>query len=219
MISIRDLEVIFGRTIALTGLRLEIQPGIAGLFGPNAAGKSTLLRVVAGLQEFSHGEVLWNAQRVNMRDEAFRQAVGYLGHEAGLYGNLTVRENVALFARLYGKTEANADRVVEQLALNSFANTRVHALSAGLRRRAGVARALVHDPQILLLDEPYANLDDDAAEIVSTAIREWWSDGKHALVASHGAKRVKAFADASIILQRGHVVSHRARLAESSRHE
>lgn len=216
MISVRDLEVIFGRTIALHGLRLEIRPGVAGLFGPNAAGKSTLLRVLAGLQELSHGEVLWNEQRMSLRDERFRQAVGYLGHESGLYGSLTVRENLELFGRLYGKTGASVDHVVAQLDLSAFANTRVGVLSAGLRRRVGVARALVHDPQILLLDEPYANLDDDAAELVSTAIRNWWAQGKHAVIASHGAKRVKAFADASIILQRGRVVSHRARVAESS---
>ncbi|HEX2239827.1 MAG TPA: heme ABC exporter ATP-binding protein CcmA [Actinomycetota bacterium] len=216
MISIRDLEVTFGRTVALSDLHLEIGPGIAGLFGPNAAGKSTLLRVIAGLQETTRGEVLWNEQPVNVRDEGFRRAVGYVGHDAGLYRALTVQENLQFFGLLYGTT-AKIEQVVARLNLESLASTRVGELSAGLRRRAAVARALVHDPQILLLDEPYANLDDDAANLVSAAIRDWWSDGRHALVASHGAKRVKAFADASIILQRGHVVSHRARVAEGTR--
>ncbi len=213
MISIRDLEVTFGRTIALAGVRLEIHPGITGLFGPNAAGKSTLLRVLAGLQEITHGEVLWDDGPVSLRDEAFRHSVGYVGHDAGLYGDLTVHENLELFAGLYGQTPADVTRVVERLDLEALMATRVRALSAGFRRRVAVARALVHDPRLLLLDEPYANLDDDAAELVSSAVTDWWSDGRHALVASHGAKRVKAFADGSIILQHGRVVSHRARRA------
>lgn len=216
MISISDLEVGFERTIALSEVNLEIRPGITGLFGPNAAGKSTLLRVLAGLQEPRRGRVLFDDAAISARDEGFRRRVGYLGHESALYSSLTVRENLALWGRLHNAPSSNIDTVIERLDLRSFAVSRVGALSAGLRRRAAVGRALVHDPQLLLLDEPYANLDDDSAERVSSAIRDWWSPGKYAVVASHGAKRVKAFADASVILQHGRVVSYRVRLPEGA---
>jgi heme ABC exporter ATP-binding subunit CcmA len=216
LISIRGLEVTFGRTRAISVLDLELQSGISGLFGPNAAGKSTLLRVIAALQEFARGEVLIDENPVSLRDEAFRRLVGYLGHDSGLYTRLTVRENLDLFARLHGVPVARVDTVIGELDLDTVADQSVGALSAGFRRRTGVARAVVHDPQILLLDEPYANLDDEAADRVSAAIRNWWSAGKYAVVASHGAKRVKEYADASIILQHGRVVSHRVRLPEGA---
>ncbi|MFN2526758.1 MAG: ATP-binding cassette domain-containing protein [Actinomycetota bacterium] len=214
MINISDLEVSFGRTRALTRIDLELRPVITGLFGPNAAGKSTLLRVLAALQEFERGAVLYEGRPVSLGDEGFRRLVGYVGHDSGLYPGLTVRENLNLFARLYGVPSARVDGVIDELDLAPFAKLSVGALSAGYRRRAAVARALIHSPQILLLDEPYANLDDEASDRVSAAIRNWWSDGRYAVVASHGAKRVKAFADASIILQQGRVVSYRVRLPE-----
>jgi ABC-type multidrug transport system ATPase subunit len=89
--------------------------------------------------------------------------------------------------------------------------TRVAELSAGLKRRAAVARALLHEPDLLLLDEPYANVDDDAAEMMSAAIMSWRRPDRVCVVATHGAKRVKAYADAGIIIQRGHVISYQVR--------
>jgi heme exporter protein A len=211
LIELRGLRVVFGQTVALHGLDLTIGPGITGLFGPNAAGKSTLLRVVAGLLRPSGGTVTIGGVPVSPSDEALRARIGYSGHDSGLYRRLTVRENLELFAGLYGAGPSRVHAVLEQIGMTDRAATQVGRLSAGLMRRASVARALLHEPDVLLLDEPYANLDEEAAAMVSNAVVEWRAPGRAAIVATHGAKRVKAFADGGVIVQRGRVVSHRVR--------
>lgn len=209
MIDVQTVSVVFGRTRALDGINLKINEGVTGLFGPNASGKSTLLRALAGLLRPTAGRVTFRDRAISLADEDFRRRVGYVGHEAGLYGRLTVQENLDLFARLHGVPPSRTSEIAHQLGIDERAETPVESLSAGLKRRAAVARALIHDPELLLLDEPYANLDDDASELISSAVKDWRSAGRVAVIATHGAKRVRAFADAGIVLQRGRVVSSR----------
>lgn len=197
--------VAFGRTVALDDVSFELETGVVGLFGSNGSGKSTLLRVAAGLLAPSSGTLRWRGAVVSSRDERFRRAVGYAGHASGLYARLSVAENLRLFARLHGAAPPRVERVIEQVDLGAQARTPVSALSSGMRRRAAVARALLHEPELLLLDEPYANVDDDAAERISSAIRAWRAPGRLAIIATHGAKKVKGWADAGVILQRGRV--------------
>ena len=211
MIRLEDVRVLYGRTLALESVDLDLSEGIVGLFGPNGSGKSTLLKVVAGFVRPTRGAVYANGVGVRLADEGWRRAVGYAGHEPGLYGRLSVRENLELFARLHDAPTGKVDSLLEQLGIADRATSQIANLSAGFKRRVSVARALLHDPQVLLLDEPYANLDDDAAGMVSDALTEWRRPGRLALVATHGAKRVKAFADAGIILKQARVVSHRVR--------
>lgn len=208
MIQIEGLTVAYGRTVALTTLDLVITEGVTGLFGPNAAGKSTLLRVLAGLLRPTRGRVMLDGRPVNASDEDFRRRIGYVGHDSGLYARLSVRENLALFSSLYGIGEERIDDLVGRLDLQAYSGVHVEELSAGLKRRAAVARGLVHEPDVLLLDEPYANLDDDASELVSSAVKAWRRPGRIAVIATHGAKKVRAFADARIVLQRGRLASH-----------
>ncbi len=213
MIETRGLTVLFGRTTAIDSLDLKLTPGVTGLFGPNGSGKSTLLRVIAGLLRPSRGSVSLFGVTSTDVDEDFRRNIGHAGHEPGLYERLTVAENLEFFARMYGARPSRIPDVIQQLDLTERAGTRVDALSAGYLRRAAVARALVHDPAILLLDEPYANLDDDASALVSAAVTRWRDCGRGdrvAIVATHGAKKVKAYADAGVILQRGRLVRHGA---------
>ena len=206
-ISTQDLGVNFGRTAALTGVTIEVPEGITGLFGPNASGKTTLLRVLAGLLRPTTGTVTLFGQALTTRDEALRARIGYAGHRSGLYGRLSVMENLELFEQLYGIAgRGRSSQLVEQLGLSERASTAVSDLSAGYRRRAAVARALLHEPDLLLLDEPYANLDDEAAERVSNAITSWRAPGRCALIATHGAKKVKQYADGGLILQHGRVI-------------
>ncbi|MEA2498018.1 MAG: heme exporter protein [Actinomycetota bacterium] len=212
MIQIEKLTVAYGRTIALDALDLELRPGITGLFGPNGSGKSTLLRAIAGLLRPTAGEIKLDGRHVFARDEAFRRRVGYSGHQTGLYERLSVRENLLLFARLYGATQSRVDGLIGSLGLEDRRDVPAGALSAGGKRSASVARALLHSPDVLLLDEPYANLDDDAAERISMAVQEWRQPHRVGVIATHGAKRVKGFADASLILQRAHAVSYRIRV-------
>lgn len=208
MITAEKLTIAYGRTLALDAIDLIITEGVTGLFGPNASGKSTLLRVLAGLLPPTHGRVLLDGREVHTSDEDFRRRVGYVGHDSGLYGRLSIRENLDLWARLYGAHGSRVDDVITQIDLSGHATVRVDELSAGFKRRAAVARALVHEPDVLLLDEPYANLDDDASELISGAVKTWRRPGRIAVIATHGAKKVRAFADARIVLQRGRVVGH-----------
>ncbi|CAN5645296.1 ABC transporter ATP-binding protein [soil metagenome] len=208
MIEAEGLSVVFGRTVALDALDLELAPGVTGLFGPNGSGKSTLLRAFAGLLKPTRGRLVWCGRRISAADESFRRSVGYAGHEAGLYGRLSVEENLALFAGLHGASRARPELVCAQVGLDRYRSTPVRDLSAGLKRRAAVARALVHEPDLLLLDEPYANLDEDAADMVSSAIRQWRAPGRVAIIATHGAKNLKRWADAGVILRRGRLAAH-----------
>ncbi|MBK5229104.1 MAG: heme ABC exporter ATP-binding protein CcmA [Actinobacteria bacterium] len=205
MIETRALTVVYGRTVALDGIDLSIGEGITGLFGQNGSGKSTLLRVLAGLLRPRSGMVTIGDAPLDLRDERFRRRLGYAGHDSGLYPHLTVGENLDLFSSLYGCPEDATDTILERVRLADRKDARAGELSAGLKRRAAVARALLHDPDILLLDEPYANLDDDGAAAITAAIESWRGPGKTGIVATHGAKRVKAYADAGVILTRGTV--------------
>lgn len=211
MIHLRGLTVSYGTTMALRPTDLTLYEGVTGLFGPNGSGKSTLLRVLAGLLAPSRGSALLGDTPIRSSDESIRRRMGYVSHSSGLYGRLTVGENLTLFGRLYGVASARVDEVLELLDLNDRRNTPVGHLSAGLKRRAAVARAVLHEPDVLLLDEPYANLDDDASARVSDAVEAWRAPGRAAIIATHGAKRVKTFADASLIVQRGRVISYRRR--------
>ncbi|HYY44202.1 MAG TPA: heme ABC exporter ATP-binding protein CcmA [Actinomycetota bacterium] len=205
MIETHDLRVTYGRTVALDSLTVSIPEGITGLFGQNGSGKSTLLRALAGLLRPAAGEVRVLGRRAG--DPSVRAVTGYVGHGAGLYARLTVEENLDLFARLHGAPPAAVARVLWKLGLEQWRTTRAGELSAGLKRRAAVARALVSDPMILLLDEPFANLDDEAGELLTRAVLEWKEPGRVCVIATHGAKRVKAFAGAGVILQRGRLVT------------
>jgi ABC-2 type transport system ATP-binding protein len=208
VIVVEGLRVRFGRTVALDGIELTLEEGITGLFGPNGSGKSTLLRAVAGLEKPSQGSITFDGAPVAASREAWRRLVGYAGHESGLYPNLTVAENLELFGRLYGGDVERPARLLSQLGLEARSGTLAGELSAGLKRRAAVARALVGEPRLLLLDEPYANLDDDSAALVTAALVAWRKPGRSALIATHGAKKLKSFADAGVILRRGRVVTH-----------
>lgn len=211
MIALHNVRAVYGRTIALDQITLSIGPGIAGLYGPNGSGKSTLLRLIAGLMRPVRGSIAFDGVARHPADEALRRRIAYAGHAAGLYGRLTVEENLKLFAQLWDAPLENIEAVLEGVGLADRSRSRVDELSAGLKRRATVARAIACDPDILLLDEPFATLDDEAAEMVVSAIREWAHPGRCAIIATHGAKRLKSFADASIVLRRGLVASDRQR--------
>lgn len=214
MIELRGVRVAYGRTLALDDLNLPLRPGVTGLFGPNGAGKSTLLRVIAGLLRPDRGTVAIDGHPIDIGDEDVRRQIAYVGHATGLYRHLTVGENLSLFARLYGVDEHRTTEALSSVGLTDRKSSRIDALSAGLKRRAAIARALLTEPKVLLLDEPYANLDDDASEMVSAAIQAWRGEATYAVIATHGAKRVKSFADASLILQHGRAVSYRVRADE-----
>jgi len=195
----------FGALSALHPLNLEICRGeTLALLGPNGAGKSVLLHILAGLLRPSAGELLRPGAAGSNRAAA-RRGVGLVGHASFLYPALSVRENLQLAARLHGLPDASA-RARRELAaagLWEAAELRAGALSRGLAQRAAVARALVHEPALLLLDEPFTGLDTRAADALARRLAARRAAGSAAVLVTHNLARASALADRALLLRRG----------------
>lgn len=205
-ISAAGLRKDFGDRAALRGVDLTVGWGeIAALFGDNGAGKTTLLRILAGLARPDAGAVWLAGRRVSRRSDAARRLVGFAGHQTLLYGDLTCRENLAFYARLYNLKDANrrSAQVLAQLQLSDRANRRVRTLSHGMQKRLAMARAILHEPAILLLDEPESGLDTASAATLGELLRDWAASGKTALLTTHREEAGLAWADRALALAGG----------------
>ena len=204
-LALDALERRFGERNALSGVSVRVPAGATlAVFGSNGAGKTTLLRVLAGLLKphGGHAEVLGS----KLPDEAWkvRGNIGYVGHESLLYRDLSIRQNLLFHARLH---RVPPDRVEERIAavgLPARASDPVRELSRGMVQRAAVARATLHHPALLLLDEPRANLDPAAAEALEPLIGK--ASGKTRVLVSHDVERTLAEADLSLGLRAGRQV-------------
>jgi len=197
----RALEKRFGPLVALHPLDLELASGSAlAVLGPNGAGKSTLLRLLAGLARPSAGSIEIHPEGSSRIDR--RRSVGLVGHASFLTPTLTTRENLLLAARLYG-LEAPGERVARALAaeeLMPVAERRAGALSRGLAQRAAIARALLHDPKLVLLDEPWTGLDARAAARLSQRLAAERNAGRALVIVTHDLGRVVGLAERAVVL-------------------
>jgi heme exporter protein A len=161
----------YGEREALSGVSLTLKEGqTLVVFGPNGAGKSTLLRVLATLLRPHAGSVSVLGRRLPQESWAVRGRIGLLGHEPLLYRELTARENLHFHARLHGVALARVEEVLERVRMRERSAEPIRTLSRGMVQRVAIARAVLHDPQLLLLDEPRANLDPAAIELVDPLI-------------------------------------------------
>jgi heme exporter protein A len=182
------------------------------LFGPNGAGKTTLLRLVAGLLAPAQGTVQVNG--VSIREGAAARAqVGLVSHASMLYGALTVRENVELAARLYGLADpaAAARTALALMKVDDRADAPARTLSRGLQQRVSIARAMVHQPRVLLCDEPYTGLDDAGSAALTAVLSERREAGAALLLVTHNLTEGLALATQAAIMRRGRFVRHEAR--------
>ena len=186
-----DVSVPWGRT--------------AVLFGPNGAGKTTLLRILGGLSRADAGEVQIAGLRMRRSGGRARTLLGFVGHQTLLYSDLTCRENLIFYAKLYGidRPASRIDSVLEQLNLADRAERRVRTLSHGMQKRLSVARAILHEPAVLLLDEPESGLDADSVASLGDLLQDWAASGKTALLTTHSAEIGQAWADRIFRLERG----------------
>jgi heme exporter protein A len=184
-IVVRQLTRTFGATAALRGVSLELQAGtLTFLEGPNGAGKSTLLAVIGTVLKPTAGTVTY--EPIGSDPMLVRRHLGWVAHDSHCYPELTARENVELAARAHGVDVRSAwGRVAERVAATALADRRVGTLSRGQRQRVALARALVHDPSVLLLDEPWTGLDRASSELLERVVLEHREAGALVVVVSH----------------------------------
>ncbi len=208
-LRIRALSKRFGVRTALDGVDLEVARGtFLSLFGPNGAGKTTLVRCLATLARPSSGEILLDGRPVHSDGEGARRRLGVVSHASFLYGALTARENLLFYARMFGVADAQTRvrELLESVGLEDRADDPVRDFSRGLKQRCAIARALVHDPELLLFDEPFAGLDPVAADALQELLRSARARGKTILMTSHDLARGHELADRFVVLHRGRVV-------------
>jgi heme exporter protein A len=205
-LEVEGLARHYGEREALSQISLTLQEGqTLVVFGPNGAGKTTLLRVLASLLRPHAGLLRVLGSKLPEEAWAVRGRVGLLGHEPLLYRELTARENLRFHARLHGVGEERVEELLGAVAMADRRDEPLRTLSRGMVQRVAVARAVLHDPQLLLLDEPYSNLDPAAVELVAPLIGAGTGPGPHRtrVICSHDPGRGLAEADVVLGLRSG----------------
>lgn len=189
MLAVEDVAKRQGGRIIFDRVSLVLEPGqLLILTGPNGAGKTTLLRILAGASRPDAGRVIIDGTPLERSRPALRRALGYLGHEPFLYPELTARENLRFWARVYGlegPVDAAAGRALREWGLEDAADRPVRTFSRGMRQRLGLARAMLHRPRLLLLDEPLTGLDDDGRRRFVDLLDAHLRQGGAAVAATH----------------------------------
>ena len=199
-LTLTALQRDFGDRTALPPVDATVPVGATlAVLGPNGSGKSTLLRIIAGLLRPSSGEANVLGASIPKESWKLRGRVGYLGHDPLLYRDLSIRENLSFAARLYSLADADLriEEVLDQTSLSEKADRRVGELSAGLTQRVAACRAVLHQPELLVLDEPEANLDDKSKTAIE---RLFEGPGRTRVIASHDRDRLESISDFSLEL-------------------
>ncbi|MBA2441519.1 MAG: ABC transporter ATP-binding protein [Rubrobacter sp.] len=208
-LELRGLCKRYGPVVALDGLSFEVGEGqVFGFVGANGAGKTTAMRIVLGVLEADRGEVFWRGEPV---DAGARRRFGYMPEERGLYPKMRVGKQLVYFARLHGFSSGEAAegtaKWMERLGVRERAGDRVEALSLGNQQRVQLAAALVHEPELLVLDEPFSGLDPVGVDDLSGVLLERSAEGVPVLFSSHQLELVERLCEAVAILDRGSLVA------------
>jgi ABC-2 type transport system ATP-binding protein len=209
-VEIRDVVCQFGRIRALDGLSLDILAGtVVGIVGPNGAGKTTLIDVICGLVRPSRGSVRVLGQDVSGNTTALRAKIGVLPQETALYDEVTAVQNLRFAAALYDVPDADSRiaEVLELVGLSARAHDVVRGFSGGMQRRLAIARALLHDPQLLILDEPTVGVDVEARHQIWTHIRSLRAGGRTVVLTTNYLDEAEALCDRVAILRTGSLVA------------
>lgn len=207
MLSVQRLTKRYGDVVALDGVDLEVSPGeIVGFLGPNGAGKTTTMRAIMGLVALDGGRVTWRERAI---DAEVRQRFGYMPAERGMYQRMKVRDHLVYYATLCGlrgAAGAAADEWLERLGLADRADDTVQSLSSGNQQRVQLALALLNEPDLLVLDEPFSGLDPVAADTLGDVLRQQVDRGAALLLSSHQLDLVADVCSSVAIVDRGRVV-------------
>ena len=212
MIETRGLVKAFGSRLVLRGITLHISAGeFVTLVGPNGAGKTTLMRILATLSRPSAGQVLVGGCDLTRDPMRARHMIGLVSHRTLLYDDLSAAENLQLYAELYNLPREIGKRAVQarirdalaRVGLAKRADDRVRTFSRGMQQRLALARATLHDPAVLLLDEPYTGLDAQGSALLDALIAEWHAQGRTIIAALHDLARAAALCQRALILANG----------------
>jgi heme ABC exporter ATP-binding subunit CcmA len=203
-VDVHDVWKYYGDFPALRGIELSVERGAClALLGRNGAGKTTLLRIIAGLSRPAKGRV--NVLGQNARDKQTRRGIGVLGHSIGVYEELSALENLRLFARLYGMPDPTRTAMewLDRTGLSVVRDGLVREFSRGMRQRLAVARTFLHDPALLLLDEPFTALDDRAIGVLQSLLKQAQSEGRSIIMSTHQLREALELATDVALVNRG----------------
>jgi heme exporter protein A len=206
MIEVKKLVKCFGLKTVLRGVDFHVERGeFVALLGPNGAGKTTFLRILSTLARPSLGEVKVAGYRLPHEAAQVRARLGVVSHMPLLYGDLTAAENLEFYARMYGipNYQLRITEVLELVGLESRRRDLVRTFSRGMQQRLAIGRAVLHDPEVMLFDEPYTGLDQDASSMLDEVLRSVAAQGRTVVMTSHDLARAEDLASRFDILSRG----------------
>ncbi len=210
IIEIKELKKVFNKTIAVDNLNFEIQKGkIIGLLGPNGCGKSTTIGMMLGLIKPTSGSVIINNKNIENNRTSLLEKMNFISPYVELPKKLTVEENLKVYAGLYGvkNLKEKIDNLIEKLNLIEFKSRKTGELSSGQKNRVSLAKALINDPEILLLDEPTASLDPDVGDYIRSFIEDFASNkGSTILLASHNMNEVERLCHEVMMMKNGKII-------------
>jgi heme exporter protein A len=210
MIEVRKLVKRFGLKTVLRGLDFKVETGeFVALLGPNGAGKTTFLRILASLSRPALGDVCIAGYRLPQQAAAVRRRLGVVSHLPLLYGDLTAEENLRFYGRMYGvpHLDRRITEVLDMVGLSARRRDLVRTFSRGMQQRLAIGRAVLHDPEVMLFDEPHTGLDQDACAMLDHVLQEVAARGRTVVMTSHDLARVSDLASRFDILSRGVIVA------------
>lgn len=209
MLEIKNLTKVLADKLILRNVTLSLGKGeILAVVGPNGAGKSTFFKCTVGLMQPSGGEIILDGELIKKKSTVARKKIGFLGHESFLYNNLTPIENLNFYGKLF-KVEHLEEKVkalLKEVGLHLFKDVPIRSFSRGMLQRLSIARVLLAEPEILMLDEPHTGLDQDAVALLNRIIVEKKAAGVSILLISHDFEQVHKLADRVAVLKKGKII-------------
>ncbi|MEI7987426.1 MAG: heme ABC exporter ATP-binding protein CcmA [Chloroflexota bacterium] len=209
-VVVRNLTKRFGLKSVLRSLDFQAEAGeFIALLGPNGTGKTTFLRILASLTRFTQGDIQINGYRLPAQSALIRQQLGFVSHQPLLYGDLSAIENLQFYGRMYGITglDARINEILEMVGLLARRSDYVRTYSRGMQQRLSIGRAILHRPALLLFDEPYTGLDQEACNILDVILRKVTASGHTIIMTSHDLARTSQLAARFDVMLFGKIIS------------
>ncbi len=217
IVEVKGIEKSFGNVLALQGIDLRVAKGeFLTIIGPNGAGKTTLLKILSTLMKLSAGEGKVVGCSLKQEEENLRRKIGMLSHYTFLYQNLTAYENLKFYGSLYDvkNIEREIKRVIQEVGLENRLHDTVRTFSRGMKQRVSIARCIIHNPLLLLLDEPYTGLDRWSGKRFTNILKRFHQEGKTIIMTTHDLSSSLELSDRIVILSSGKIVYEQREVAK-----